>query len=217
MAEEELRVERVTWPIAGFGGHLALKWQSCLTLGGEGVDDYGLPTGERPTGPEDILDIKRWEIEHIDHNAEIPMSGGRGSISRRRVCDDFRFQCLVDVDTKPTHEAEKPANNATDQPFLDGRLEGKPKGYFQIAVRFHCGDPSYWSRPDWQHISTLATDSAGLFYFCPAVMLENVRTINSNEGDDVVTCVVRGSGSAPLERWVNDTFVGAGAFGMGVL
>ncbi len=198
-----IRESILNLPIAGVGGFLSFEPLSIV--GGSGVDPAGR-LSER-------LHIEEWEIQHTFRNVELPMSGGRGSIQRRRVSDDFRFSTIVPLDTSNVRGGSV-ADTARRQPFYDGRMRGEPLGLYQISVRFQCGDTSFPDTLESRTISSSAADdpfNPGAYYLCEQVLLENVRIVNSARGDDVVMCVVRGLGSAPLRRYYNGTYCGAGA------
>ena len=178
-------------PLRGIGGCLWFRWP----LEGGTQPDY-----ER-------LEIEQWEIFHKYRNLELAMSGGRGSIQRRRVADDFEFVLALDLDLTPvrTTAITIGPNPNGKTPFIDGRLEGVPSRQFRIEVIFQCGDPTFWNQPDLRSIARPHPDPniRGVYYACNSVVLDEVRTIDSSRGDDVVRCIVRGSGSAPLERWIS--------------
>jgi hypothetical protein len=92
-------------------------------------------------------------------------------------------------------------------------MKGSPEGFYHISMRFQCGDPSFSNEAASQTIAQV-TDRSGTFYICERVSLTSVRTINSARGDNVVMCIVRGSGSAPLRRFQNGVYVGAGALSL---
>ncbi len=188
-----------TFPIAGIGGFIGFEW----------------PSSDYTAGRElDKLQIARWELEHIFHTVELPMSGGYGSIQRRRVCDDFRFTIWLDLDLTPV--VTEPANvgpGSNSQPFFDGRLQGAPSRQFRIAIRFQCGDAALVSPlRSSVHPVTVGARFTGLYYFCQSVMLDSVITETPVRAKKVIKCVIKGHGSAPLERWYFGTFCGAGAY-----
>ena len=201
MAATIIRPTYEILPLRGIGGCLWFRWP----LGYGTEPDY-----ER-------LEIEQWEIIHKYRNVELAMSGGRGSIQRRRVADDFEFIVSLDLDLTPVRTARitiGPSPNGKT-PFIDGRLEGRPAYKFGIGVIFQCGDPTFWNQPDLRSIARPYPDLArtGVQYRCDSVVLDEVRTVDSSRGDDVVRCLVRGSGSAPLQRWIDDTWCGEGALG----
>lgn len=196
----EIRDVIRAFPMASVGGFIGFQW----------------PPTDYTAGRElEKLQIARWEIEHVFHNVELPMSGGFGSIQRRRVCDDFRFTIWLDLDLTPAiNEPSKvgPQPNNT-QPFLDGRLQGAPSRQFRIAIRFQCGDGSLVSPLRKSiHPITVGPLFKGLHYFCQSVLLDSVITETPVRAKKVIKCVIKGHGSAPLERWYFGTFCGAGAF-----
>ncbi len=192
------------WPVAGLGGFMAFKW-----------NDY-----TDHTEPERLA-IREWQIEHIYHNLELAMSGGLGSLQRDRVCDDFRFTVAMHLDRMILHEAEHPVGpGPVGSPFMDARLEGSDPAFYTITVRFYCGDPAFQTHPDEHGILRPETwlepagENAGLYYRCPEVALQNVFIVNSGRGDRNVHLIIKGVGSAPLGRWVDGVWCGAGAFGI---
>ncbi len=183
------------WPLAGVGGYLAFEWKT---------------TGRfQPTTQLERLHIEQWDIEHDYENLELFMSGGRGSAQNRLVADRFRVNVILDLDLSRV-PLNNPSDTSSGQPFYDGRLRGSEGGHYAISMRLQCGDPSFlYSRG-----RTIATEVGGqfqgVFYACSELRLEKVRTINSARGDDNVTCVVRLAGGAPLQRFFNGQYVGAG-------
>lgn len=204
--ENPIRDVRETLPVAGVGGHIEFEW--------------GTAAAPPKPGHGEKLEIQQWEIEHVYHNYEIAGSGGKGSIQRARVCDDFSFILALDLDLTPARQPAggNVAPGPNSQPFPDGRLEGYPAGQFRIGVQFQCGDPAFWLNPNFQATAPTTIieqpDGDGPFWFCPEVVLDQVRAVNSARGDGVVTCIVRGHGSAPLERWIGKVWCGSGAFGL---
>lgn len=188
-------------PLRGMGGFMEFEWVT-----GAGVPR--IDEGEK-------LAIQEWKIFHRYTNVKLAMSGGKGSMQKRRVIDDFDFITMVDLDLTPpilNGISAKP----NEQPFYDGRLQGVPAGKFHIGMRFQCGDPSFWSHPELQSIARVDTSERGVFYWSDAVILDEAIAINASRGLDepgsVVTYIVRGSGSAPLQRFINETTTGQGAF-----
>jgi hypothetical protein len=179
--------------LAGIGGFLKFQKKPVRRRDPISPGDTGDPAGFDPNAGE-ILDVGLWELLHRYRNVELPLSGGKGSIQRRRVADDYNFLALVSLDLKKA------------EPFIDhdSHLEGDPSSEtpYGIALRFQCGDPEFHRSRE------------GLFYFSPAVLLDEVKIIDSSVGDDVLRFIVRGSGSAPLERFNGTRLpVGTGAFG----
>jgi len=203
----DIREDREIEHLRGVGGFIEFKWPS----------DTVVVNYQR-------LEIKQWEIWHALINARMAESGGHGSLTRYRVADDFTFAVLIDIDLKPYREIEL-SNGSNRQPFYDGRMEGLQADDFHIAIRFQCGDPTFYEYPELQSIARPAHKyppgsqfTTGLQYRCKEVLLDKVYIINSARGTDVpgavVTCRVDGSGSAPLERWVDDIWCGAGSLGI---
>ena len=157
----------------------------------------------------DHLKIGRWEIEHIYHNVEIPQSGNYGSETIERVGGGFRFVAAVDIDLLPM-QGKDPAPGPNSQPFYDGRLEGPKDKGFQLEMKFQLGDPSFLEFPG--AIPT-KSDSRGIYYYCDGVVLDRVRTVNPVRVPGVVTCIIEGRGSRPLQRYVASEWCGAGVFG----
>lgn len=187
-----IREVRPIWPVAGMGGVITAEW----------VEEFDYT----PSQPGN-LEVEQWEIVHDYDNIELPLSGGRGSPSRLRVGDDFEFVCDVLLDMKPAKERGS-SNTFAGQPFLDGRLEGfaNDESRFYLSLVFQVADPLIW----WERATT------GLQYRCPRVLLTQTRTRDSSKGDPADGCVratVRGHGSAPLERWIDNDQVGLGGLG----
>jgi hypothetical protein len=162
----------------------------------------------------EILEIQEWRIEHEYINVRLPMSGGEGSISRRRVADDFQFVAELDLDLTPARKVLTPeeiAAGVTGDPHLDDRLNGHPDDEFRLAMTFHCGDPTFWTHPKVRSIARPAETEKGVTYFCEEVLLNKVCPVNSARGDDVVRYRIQGEGSAPLQRLINDRVLGMGA------
>jgi len=198
-----IRETREIEHLCGVGGYLEFSWS---------------PGNYTPTAGE-LVDVQEWLIDHAYENHELAMSGGRGSMQRRRVIDDFRFVTIANMDlSKARANPERlpgPANMETTQPFYDGRLEGTGSDKFQISMEFHCGDPTFWTHPELQSIARPEQTSRGVFYFCESIMLDRVTILNSARGTDVPGAVVNfrieGHGSTPLQRFVDAVWCGAGA------
>jgi hypothetical protein len=189
-----------TIPLAGYGGFLGIEWKSS-------TDDVQHGGGER-------FEVEQWEIEHSYSNATLPLSGGKGALSRRRAADDFEFACIVAFDLRPARTAQglQGGGGFGNQPHVDGRLEGnrgKDQRY-HIGIRFQCGDPAYWADDTLTTIAPTAVADKGIYYFCPRVLLRQVRIVTPTLNPDVVRAFVRGEGSAPLERYIDDRKVGTG-------
>ncbi len=148
------------------------------------------------------LDVVQWEIEHDYTNKLLHISGGGGSASRRRVNDDWRFTAVVQFDASyvlsPEHVDYKP-----DSPFPDDKFHGIEKAKFIVGIRFAIGE-----------FTRFPTGQAP-FYFCPEVLLQRVSVVDTSdmENPDIVRFLVKGEGSAPLERWIGDVRKGIGAIG----
>ncbi len=197
----DIRETRDILPLRGIGGFLEFEWVTASSPPRPG-------SGER-------IEVRQWEIEHLYRNVEIPMSGGKGSISRRRVADDFRFTAIIPLDLRPVKK-NPPAPGPNSQPFYDGRFQGDPLGNFHIGIKFQCGDPTFWSDPNSNTIARPEIDPArpGVFYFCEAILLEQVSLLTTPAKELVYQ--LKGSGSAPLERHVDTLHCGEGAFAFGV-
>jgi len=208
-----IRDDRLTWPIAGHGGFLEFFWPSGRADPGGTKPD---PSGANPEHTAESihpnndyaerLEVQEWTVQPAYRYLEVAGSGNFGSIMRRRVVADFKWTANIDLDLRPVRDGS-PANNANPQPYFEGRLEGNMHDHFQIAMRFQVGDPSL-------EVPCEDTPLVGMFYFCPHVMLDDVLLRNPVKDRGVVRCVVRGSGSAPLQRWVDGVQTGgAGGFG----
>lgn len=194
-----------TEAIKGVGGHLEFNWPS----------ETSWPRMER-------LEVKEWEIHEIIPAAELPISGGFGAITRRRVCSDFEFTCAIDLDLKPVRDRE-PAPGPMSQPFPGSRMEGAASDLFVIKLRFHCGDPTFWDSPELTHIARTIGElpgtpmGDGVNYRCDSVIVTEVWTVGNahgQEGKGVVSAIVKGKGSAPLRRYVGADWCGTGWLGI---
>ena len=192
------RPTKETENLAGIGGFMQFSW------------------GDKSSDAVVKNNILRWQIDHEYINARLPMTGGMGSISYRRVADDFTFVVLMNLNLRPMRGSPSTAPGRTS--FVDGQLEGAKEQSFLISVRWQCGDPTFWTHPGHgQSIFRHEAAGRGLYYYCDSVILDRVVAINSARGQEeegVVTYVVQGHGSAPLRRYVNDKWLGAGAFGL---
>ena len=208
-----IRDDRLTWPFAGTGGFLEFSWPE----GGEphqsvpGSSDVPQSVDSiekaRPTWDyRERLEVLEWTVQPIYRDLEIAGSGNFGSIMRRRVVADFKWTANIDLDLTPSLATFRNVNSS-NQIVYEARMEGNKLNHFQIGMRFQIGDPSL------QVPALDAPAESGLYYWCPAVMLNDVLLRNPVKDRGVVRCVVRGSGSAPLERWMDGKVLGAGAFG----
>jgi hypothetical protein len=202
MAPAQIRDVFANEPVSGVGGFIEVAWPDAVQSQHE--------TLER-------LHIREWEIDHQYRNVELPMSGGFGSIQRRRVADDFRFATIVDFDLRLPRVHG--VGNNLKQPFYDGKLEGgissdPARGGFLISMEFHIGDPGFWINPG---TAPIATETPQVFdgphYRCNSVILDRVITLNSCNPPKAVRCVIEGHGSSPLRRYIGSEWLGAGAFG----
>lgn len=193
----DIRPVYETSPWSGYGGFLGIEWKSS-------TDDPEHGGGAR-------WEVEHWEINHDYTNAVLPLSGGKGALSRRRVADDFEFSANVAFDRR-AGRGQGVQGGFDSQPHVDGRLEGNrgKELRYHVGIRFQCGDPSYWADDDLQTIAPTATASKGIYYFCPRVLLKQVRILTPTLDPDVVRAFVRGEGSAPLERYIDDSLVGTG-------
>lgn len=197
-----IRDDRLPWPVVGIGGFLSFAWQT----------QTGAPSIK---AADELIDVREWTIQHIYRNLEIPGSGNFGSILRRRVAVDFKWTAAVDLDLsdpKAIPDAQPIPPPDPPQPYFEARLEGQGDlGFYAVAMRFQVGDPS-------QMVPALdAPAFSGLYYFCPDVKLDEVLVTDSSragkDGKGVVSYLIRGSGSAPLQRYRNGVWIGAGGFG----
>lgn len=198
-----IRATREIFPLQGIGGFLGVRW----TMG---------TSGEKPTDGEKV-EVREWLIEHIYRNVEIPESGGKGSITNYRVADSFRFVALLDLDLTSTLKGPV-GKNFAGQPHPDGKFQGNAddESAFGVAIRFQCGDPTWWSDPALQSVARVTSTRTGIYYFCPRVLLTEVRVVTNSTGKPgvgLVNAIVRGVGSAPLERYVEEKLVGFGGLG----
>ena len=205
---DPFRDVREVWPIRGIGGFMEVEWANA---------DSNAPSNP-VQGKGDKLEIQEWRIDHKYINARLPISGGKGSPSKRRVCDDFTWAAKLNFDLLKTL-SDGIGVGFGHQPFVDGQLEGKanPQAMYHLGIRFQCGDPTWYSDDDLQSVFRPPEKDAGVFYFCPRVILTNVETINNakggTDGSGLVHVIARGEGSAPLERWIGPSNVGKGGLG----
>lgn len=198
--EKPIRDTREVEHLASVGGSIEFRW-------------LGVPT---KFPQSEILFVQRWEIDRKFTNARLAMSGGLGSIQRRRVADDFIFRAIVAVDLTTIRRSI--GIGPYHQPFLGGRLEGSTNANYMIAMNFRLGDPTFVTDPDYQTIHRpvgLALPN-GVYYSCKEVTLERVVCITDIKGKKVVGYLVTGAGSAPLRRNVGPIWTGSGAFGFAV-
>jgi len=212
--EHTIRPTREIMPLRGIGGYIAFLWWTEAMNTQQLYDSVpasrAMATVRRNTKMP-RLEVQQWEVEPSARTVEIPMGGGKGAISRRRVTSDFLFR--VDLDLDMTEAVEHPGDITRNekQPFVDGRLEGDRDAAYRIALRFHCGDPSFYVRPNLTSVARIDVASRlGIYYWCEAALIERVYCIGSSKSDDVIRYRVEGHGSAPLERYVDDKFCGAG-------
>ena len=198
MASIPIRETRETEHIPGIGGFLEFQW----------------PDFTDPSDPE-LVEVRQWEIQRRIITVSLPESGNHGALSKYRVADDFIFFAVLDLDATPVRTEGIPRiPGFKGQPFIDGRLEGDANEQFKISMRFQLGDPTFITQPNSNTLARTRTAARGIFYYCDSVILEEVRTITSAKGDAVVSYVVKGSGSAPLRRYIDTQWAGAGAFGL---
>lgn len=204
---KQIRDTRELLPIASLGGFLEIQW--CTAANAAGYEKWPKESGAKK------LDVQQWRLKHKFTNVRLPLSGGKGALTRRRVADDFEFQAIVAMDIGPGRASA--GNTFADQPFLDGRLEGKSNvvAAYRIAVLFQCGDPTFYTDPELQTIARVAESTPGLYYFCSSVLLKSMDVINDTLGKAVVLAIVEGEGSAPLERYIDNVKEPIGFGGLG--
>ena len=215
----QLRDERPFEAMVGYGGYVGFNWSTINKT--PGPDDPYIVPGTKPGRPNsghDILNVHRWQLEHEYETLAIYGSGGNGSPIRRRVFTDFRFSIWLPMNLHVARPPTTPAKGPMSQPFMEGRLEGYPHYQFRIAIWFLCGDPSWWSNPEMQSVVPVITDQMGVFHYCHSVLIDKVVETDSSEqagsDGDVVTYLVTGHGSAPLQRFVNNNDCGYGGLGI---
>ena len=192
----EARDVRPVEHLAGIGGFFEFTWRAETS-----------PVLSR-------IEIREWAIEHHYINARLAMTGGLGSIQYDRVADTFDFTLIANMDLRTTR-AQPPGPGPSAQPFYDGRLEGSKDQDFKISAHFQCGDPSFLDGE--QTAIPIDTVSKGIYHACDEVVLDKVQLINSSRAKvalGVLRYLIKGHGSKPLQRWVGDTWVGGGAFGI---
>lgn len=162
--------------IRGFGGFLQ------ITRALPGTDQF----------EKHILDVERWTIRHEFRTVELPISGGFGAITRRRVASDFLFKASLSWDAMP------------DVPFLDDIFLGENTEQYAVAVLFALGRPS-----DYAHYFPGIPDQNS-HYYCKAVQIDRLVVVTSTKPPDVIKLEVIGKGSAPLRRYVGPVWKGAG-------
>lgn len=193
----------INLPVQGLGGFMQFSW----------------PEFTDHPGPERLA-IRQWELQHIYHTVELYMSGGFGSAQEDRVADHFKFTVAMDLDRQILAQRNPIGPGPVNSPFLDSRLEGAAAAEYKIKIRLHCGDPSFATHPDLQSIlrewtfAEVAGEDSGLYYQCDRVSLDEIFKLNSARGDKVVKVIIKGSGSAPLDRYLNGQWCGSGAFGL---
>ncbi len=202
-----VRDVRPTFPLAGIGGFLEVEW----------VTNSMGKAGAKPR-EGDKLEIERWQINHKFRTVTLPLSGGKGATTARRVADGFTFVAIVAFDLAAAR-AGPPDNTFAAQAFVDGRLEGNSLevANFHFGLRLQCGDPSFVATDSTAPIANQnIRGSHGLYYFCPRVILTEAETFNNPKGDPpegIVMATVRGEGAAPLERYLGVTRIARGGLG----
>jgi hypothetical protein len=201
------RETRPTLPLAGVGGFMEVEWAS--EAGGSGQV-------RKPT-EGDKLEVEEWRIDHDLIEVTLPLSGGKGALTPMRVADKFDFTAIVAMNILPA-KTTGPANTFLKQPFLDGMLEGEPhdNAMFYVALRFQCGEPSFWHPGRAGSIVGPDQPNPGIFYFCQRALLTRTQTITPIKDKKVIRAIVTGKGAAPLERHVGTTQIALGSLGFDV-
>ena len=207
MAKQPIRDVREIWPISGVGGFMEVSWHVDV----DSVDPYAPPPKLKGFGPIERLEVQRWELTHKLNRVTLPLSGGKGALSKRRVSDDFTFVCEVLMNMKAA-KGKQTGSPFTRTPFLNGMLQGEAsdKSLFHIAIKFQVGDPSFWYHPEIQPLPAVS-DQHGLWYSCDRVLITEV--VPTVAPQSVVAVVVRGEGSTPLRQRVDGRSVGFGGLG----
>ena len=196
-----IRETREALPMRGIGGFMEFFWPK----------ESGQPLSR--------IQIREWTIEHEYFNARLAMTGGIGSIQYRRVADSFSFTTIADMDLRTSREAYGgPDRGSVNQPFYDGRMEGRSENNFLIKMRFQCGDPTFWTDPDLQSIARVDEISGlpghGIYHSSEQVILDLVTLVDSAHTGKVLSYLIKGHGSRPLQRYAGQVWCGGGAFGL---
>ena len=198
---------RPTFPLAGVGGFLEVKWAG--------------PSSDPEVQEGAKLEVEQWEKDHKLTDVQLPLSGGKGAMSTRRVCDSFVVTFIAAFDRAAARFGTA-ANTFAHQAFLDGRLEGSDgrDERFHFGLRLQCGDPTFVDASSPQPIARQSPedprDGRGIFYFCPRVLLISTQTLTNSMGkppSGIVKAVVRVRGAAPLERWLGGKRLAIGSLG----
>ena len=196
------RDTREIWPTAGIGGFIETIWR-------------GLGDDPKPTDNMARIEVGLWTLPSRYRNVELPESGGGGAPGVYRVAESFRFTAELVMPFAHERPGAPPVTKTTlvanaGQPFIEELFRGtgeigpgdqSPECY-RVQIKFQLGDPS-----------RISPDAAGSFYFCPAVMIEEIVPTNpSRPPFDVVRATIKGVGSAPMQRWVETTMISGNAF-----
>ncbi len=187
--------------VRGFGGFLNISRVSQESVGSTQRDRVN-------------LEVSQWTIRHRFRAVELPISGGFGAITRRRVATDFQFAADLPFNVLPLGlpRGTVPTGAALKTlAFLEDLFRGFNREQYMVGVLFAIGDPFQYD------VLFPAADQRGRnsYYFCDSVHLDELVIVTSTEPADVVRLQANGSGSAPLRRYSGPLWEGAGGFEFG--
>lgn len=184
--------------VRGFGGFLELSR----------TREFG------ESGPTQVhrhmLEVEQWTLRHKFRKVELPLSGGLGAMTQRRVATSFTFGASLSWDVSSLPEMFDDANHFAGKAFLDDLFIGGSTGTNQltVAVLFALGNTSQYN------LIFPGADPAprNAHYYCDSVILDEIVVVTSTEPKNVVKMQAKGSGSAPLRRYSGPVWKGAGGF-----
>lgn len=195
--------------VRGFGGFLEL---SRLIAG-------------TPSGPGAIhshkIEVQQWSLRHKFRSVELPLSGGFGAMTIRRVATSFTFSAGLSWDVSPL--AADDATLFSGEAFLDDLFTGpstfavgeeenrrvRSTNRFTIAALFALGGTFQYD----VIFPGAPPAKRNAHYYCDSVHLDEIVVVTSTEPPELVKMQAKGRGSAPLRRYSGPVWKGAGGFG----
>lgn len=205
----DIRPTREITKVRGFGGFLELRRASVGSTPSTGRTD------------SHILELDQWTLRHKFRKVELPLSGGFGAITQRRVATSFTFSASLSWDVSALARAVS-VDLFSGLAFLDDLFIGESESLtgegedirlestnrFTIAVLFALGGPEQYDV-----IFPGAEPAArNAHYYCDSVHLDELVIVTSTNPKNVVKMQAKGSGSAPLRRYSGLAWKGAGGF-----
>ncbi len=192
------RLPRPIMPMASWGGFIEIGKPLIARL-----TDIDVPGGRQTD--RWLIEVQLWEVIPMFTWVEIPMCGGKGAMTRRLVCSDFKWRALLVWDTIGVEEGEKRTTRKGTKfrPFPDSAFNGYEEDKFTVSLFFQLGEPAKYPE----------SLELGAYYYMAQATVENVRMVLDANTRQSIGAAVSGAGSSPVTRWYGNDWRGGGGFG----